>query len=267
MTNTRYVLTPDPGTILDDYIQAAIAAITAISGRPLESLDAIPEHLRHLFREQTVMTVQAAGAVKTGQAVYACPICSMPMTDTDGGCVRHDPEEIAAWDRPDTPPAGSLPWRDHIKHCVIDDDAKPAAPAYDQETVPADLAAAIKAYHDGPMSDDHARTLMGYVRQYGAERDALKSDLSAQSNLANAAGKTIDQLKSEIEELKNFCEKGVASNDRLLLVIDQRDAFKAEVEQRIRERDHYAEQNNLWMADVKTLKAEIAALRLKCGEF
>jgi hypothetical protein len=28
-----------------------------------------------------------------------CPICTMPMDDEDGGCVRHSPDEIAAWMR------------------------------------------------------------------------------------------------------------------------------------------------------------------------
>ena len=26
-----------------------------------------------------------------------CPICSMPMDDTDGGCLRHEPDEIQAY--------------------------------------------------------------------------------------------------------------------------------------------------------------------------
>lgn len=51
MTTARYVLRPQPEAPLDDYIQAAIAAVTAIAGRPLDSLDAIPERLRYLFKD------------------------------------------------------------------------------------------------------------------------------------------------------------------------------------------------------------------------
>jgi hypothetical protein len=216
MTSTRYALTSEPYGKLTDYVQAAIAAITAIAGRPLESLDAIPENLRHLFREETVMTVQAAGAVKTGQAVYACPICSLPMTDTDGGCVRHDPWEIAAWN-------------------------SPAAPAEDK-------------YPDSLLDE-----LLSYISDRGW-RDTSVSARVCTINLANdlLAGK-LPGLPSPDDFAKVKAERDTFR--------ELRDALKAEVQQRIRERDHYSEQSDRWIAEVKQLKAEIAALRLKCGEF
>jgi hypothetical protein len=70
MTSTRYVLTPLTDAKLDEYIQAAIAAITAIAGRPLESLDGIPEHLRYLFREE-VASAPGFKMTLPGEAVKA----------------------------------------------------------------------------------------------------------------------------------------------------------------------------------------------------
>lgn len=157
MTSTRYVLTPDPGTILDDYVQAAIAAITAISGRPLDSLDAIPERLRYLFREEVVLQCGTGGSGPTSPGAGGCAkVVTGPIKDLKVSLTG------------DVVKADDLGWIDTFKTAATEDE---------DDSVPADLLAAIKGYHDGPLSDEHVRTLMGYVRQYGAERDAARNKL------------------------------------------------------------------------------------------
>jgi hypothetical protein len=246
MTSTRYVLTSEPYGKLTDYVQAAIAAITAIAGRPLESLDGIPENLRYLFREEVAVpadheaTLSAMGRFLTEGADDGC-------FDSDG--------LFSAICRGEVP---GLPSPHEFAKVKAERDTFRELRDHDTETF-----ATLNKVLDNLGIVVHDT----YGEAIKAEVERLIADLSAQSNLANSAGKTIDQLKGEIDQLENFCEQGVASNDRLMQVIDQRDALKSEVEERIRERDHYAEQNDRWIAEVKQLKAEVAALRLKCGEF
>ena len=199
MNDHRYIFDPQPGINNFHDILAALVAVYP----PLYSLDIIPERLRYMFREEATATVRESLTVQptAPEDVGSCPICSMPMTDTDGGCVRHDPEEISAWNRSDAPPAGSLPWRDHVKRCVIDDDTKDSAPADDEATIDA-LIAGMKHYPG---------TMRGFA--IGA-----------------------------MEAIRRGEVPGLTTTTK--------------VEQIIRERDYYAELNNRWMVDMKTLQEE-----------
>lgn len=73
------------GEITDDHIRSIVERANALG-------------LLSLVVKES-LTVQPAAP----DDAKPCPICSMPMDDTDGGCVRHDPEEIAAWVKPAAP--------------------------------------------------------------------------------------------------------------------------------------------------------------------
>lgn len=85
------------------------------------------------------------------------------------------------------------------------------------ESVPDDLAAAVKAYHDGTLSDEHIRTMMGYLRQYCTFRSAHKADQE-----------TFDELNAALDALGIVVESTYA------------DAIKAEVARLTTERDELA---------------------------
>jgi hypothetical protein len=74
---------------------------------PLENVYDPARPFKHPYIELTTQIIaQILGDVpsrlaKLEREMHAlpCPICTMPMDDEDGGCVRHDPDEIAAWTR------------------------------------------------------------------------------------------------------------------------------------------------------------------------
>lgn len=230
MTTSRYIFDPQPGTNNFHDILAALVAVFP----PLYSLDIIPERLRYMFREETGVTLVA----------------------TDGGAHKKTDFTFVTIKRTPVPP----PADNQIPHFKLSVPAE-AVKADDLGWIltfnedPADLAAAIKAYHDGPLSDEHAQTLMGYLRQYKAERDTFRELRDHDTETFATLNKALDDLGIVVHD--TYGEAIKAEVERLRV---ESSNHAAQAEQYRRERDAA-------LSEVERLRSEIVTIRASAGEF